>query len=221
MKIRCFSIAFGIVAVAATAAAAALAMPAPARLHEAPVSAEAAGIVLAQSIKERQLDEMPPVDAGRAPPAARTAPPPAPPLRATTRTAPPPADDELGPPAREVPPPPTSTSRTTPQPRAPTRLHEPGPARRAAPPSDEQPPALAAPARRPAPPAYDDPPRRADAPRRAPSTRSAFYSNCTQQCHLSCEASFETCNGDSSPAKPACVKKLESCRIERCSCRIQ
>jgi len=69
------------------------------------------------------------------------------------------------------------------------------------------------------PPVYDDPPpRRVEVPRR-PQPRSNFATNCTAQCHLSCEASFEACNGDSSPAKPACVKKLETCRVERCSCR--
>jgi hypothetical protein len=104
-------------------------------------------------------------------------------------------------------------------------LQEPTPLHRAAPRVNEPPPPPpVTTTRRAPPPAYDDPPpTRADTPRRAPPTRpqqrSAFYANCTQQCHLSCEASFESCNGDSSPAKPACVKKLESCRVERCACR--
>ncbi|MCW5773311.1 MAG: hypothetical protein KIT16_16845, partial [Rhodospirillaceae bacterium] len=75
----------------------------------------------------------------------------------------------------------------------------------------------------PPPPAYRvaAPPPPPPSPPRRPPARSAFYSNCTQQCHLSCEASFEACNGDASPAKAACVRKLESCRTERCACSFQ
>jgi hypothetical protein len=222
MQIKCFSIAFGLTLAAAMGVAAA-----PLRV-DLPPRDSALDVVLAQSVKERDLEAVPPVDAGRAPPpAARTSPPaysapPVPPApRTTTRMAPPPAaEDESRPPAREVPPPPSSTTRVTPPP--PARTQEPTPIHRPAPRVDE-PPVTATPSRRA--PGYDDPPpaRRADAPRRAPPTRpqqrSAFETNCTQQCHLSCEASFESCNGDSSPAKPACVKKLESCRVERCSCR--
>ena len=195
MRIKRFSI---VLAVAATAGTAALA--APPRAIEDPAGA-AAGIVLVQSVKERPLDAVPPVDTGSAPPpAARTGPPPPPPVppapRLSTRTAP--ADDDAGPPARETPPPPTSTSRyAPPAPPAPPRTRE--PAYKAAP-------------------RYEEPPA-ASAPRRPPPARSTFAANCTQQCHLSCEASFEACNGDSSPAQPACVKKLEACRVERCACR--
>lgn len=218
MQIRRFSIAFGLIA----AASAALAAPAP--FGSAPTSPAADGIVLVQSVKERDLEAVPPVDAGRAPPpAARTSPPstysPPPAPRTTMRSAPA-TEDESRPPAREVPPPPTSTTRVTP----PTGAQQPTPLHRAAPRVDEPPPpppVTAMPSRRA--PAYDEPPppRRADTPRRGPQPRSAFYANCTQQCHLSCEAAFEACNGDSSPAQPACVKKLEACRVERCSCRIQ
>ena len=228
MQIRRFSIVF-----AMTAAAAAAAMAAPGRRVDMPASPAVSHLVLVQSVKERELEAVPPVDAGREPPpAARTSPPaysaPPPPVppapRMTRRPAPPAAaEDESRPFTREVPPPPTSTTRVAPPP-AP-RVQEPAPVHRAAPRIDEPPPVTAT--RRVPPPAYDDPPpaRRADTPRRAPPTRSqersAFYANCTQQCHLSCEASFEVCNGDSSPAQPACVKKLESCRVERCACRIQ
>jgi hypothetical protein len=198
MRIKSFSI---IVAVAAMTGASAMA--APPRALEALVYAAPADIVLAQSVRERDLQAVPPVDAGRSPPSIeRTGPPAPPPVptapRLSTRTPPPP--DDAGPPSREVPPPPSSTSRysATPPP-APPRAQE--PAYRAAPRINEPPPV-----------------RRADTPRRPP-TRSAFYANCTAQCHLSCEASFEACNGDSSPASPACVKKLEACRVERCACR--
>ncbi len=200
MRIKSFSI---IVAVAAMAGA--NAMAAPPRALEALPGAQVAGIVLVQSVRERDLHAVPPVDTGRSPPSVeRTGPPAAPPVptapRHSTRT-PPAADDDAGPPSREVPPPPTSTSRySAPPPPAPPRAQEP--------------------AYRAAPRVYEPPPvRRADSPRRAPSTRSAFYANCTAQCHLSCEASFEACNGDASPANPACVKKLEACRVERCACR--
>lgn len=197
MRIKSFSI---IVAFAAATGAAAAAPP---RALDGLSGAAAGGIVLAQSVKERPLDAVPPVDTGRAPPSTdRTGPPPPPAVppapRSSTRAAPPPAADD-DPPAREMPPPPTSTSRYAPPP--PARAQE--PATRPAPRVDEPPPA-----------------RRADTPRRPPAARSAFAANCTQQCHLSCEASFEACNGDSSPAKPACVKKLESCRVERCACRL-
>jgi hypothetical protein len=64
-------------------------------------------------------------------------------------------------------------------------------------------------------------PPQARVPHRAPPERSTFYARCTEQCHLSCEASFEACNRDASPAKPECVRKLEACRVEQCSCRFQ
>jgi protein TonB len=192
MRIKSFSI---IVTIAAVCGAPAMA--APPHGFEGP-AADVAAIVPVQSVKERDLEHVPPVDRGRAPPPAERAGPPAPPPRLSTRTPPPAADDDGGPPSREVPPPPTSTSRYSATPPPPQV-----PAHRADPRSEEAPPA-----------------RRADTPRRAPTARSAFYANCTQQCHLSCEASFEACNGDSSPASPACVKKLESCRVERCACRI-
>jgi hypothetical protein len=226
MKIKRFSMSVGFAAALATAAVAS-ATAAPARPGNLHISTADGAVVLVQSVKERPLEELPPVDAGRTPPPSTRANPPAPvppAPRVSTRSGPTPADDESRPPAREVPPPPTSTSRVTPPP-PPARYQEPTPIHRAAPRGDDAPPATAAPSRRAAPPAYEEPPppRRADTTRRTPSTRpqerSAFYSNCTQQCHLSCEASFEACNGDSSPAKPACVKKLESCRIERCACR--
>ncbi len=197
MQIKRFSIVLAVAAMAAAESNAA-----PPRAAQIPAGADV-HIVLAQSVKERDLESVPPVDAGRtAPPPAHRAGPPAPPPvppapRLTTRAAPPPAADDDAPPAREMPPPPTSTSRYTPPPPVPPRAQE--PAYRPAPRTDE--PAAAA-------------------PRRPPPTRSAFYSNCTQQCHLSCEASFEACNGDLSPAKPACVKKLETCRVERCACRL-
>ncbi len=213
MRIKSFSI---IVAFAAATGATAAAPP---RALDGLPGAPAGEIVLAQSVKERPLDAVPPVDTGRAPPSTdRTGPPPPPAVppapRSSTRAAPPPAADD-DPPSREMPPPPTSTSRYAPPP--PARAQEPAP--RPAPRIDEPPPAASAPRR---PPSYEEPTpaRRADTPRRPPATRSAFAANCTQQCHLSCEASFEACNGDSSPAKPACVKKLESCRVERCACRL-
>ena len=184
---------------------------APAAAETPPlVGDEGARIEFAQGFKETPLEDLPAVDKDRGQPPARTTglpkPPPVPPTpRVTTRT-PPPADDESGPPAREVPPPPRALpparSATAPPP---PRMDDPPLRRAEPPPRAEEPPA-----------------RRADTTRRPPARpveRSSFYANCTQQCHLSCEASFEACNGDSSPAKPACVKKLESCRIERCSCR--
>ena len=200
MHIKRFSFVF---AIAGTTSAAAMAAP----LHAPAVPDRAAPpIVFVQSVKERDLQAVPPVDAGRDPaPPARTGPPPPPPVPPAPRLSnrkPPPATDDSAPPAREVPPPPTSTSRYTPPPPPP---QEPAPRYQPAPRVDAPP----------APPA-----RRADTPRRAPPQRSTFYANCTQQCHLSCEASFEVCNGDSSPAKPACVQKLEACRVERCACRL-
>ncbi len=207
MRIRCFSFVF-----ATSAALAAPALAGPISVGERAPSSVDAAIVLVQSVKERDLEAVPPIDSGReqplAPrtsPPAYSAPPPPPPVppapRYSTRTAPPPADDDTSaPPAREVPPPPLSTTRVSPP--SPPRLTEPAPVYRAAP-RDE------------------GPSRRADAPRRIPSPRSAFDTNCTAQCHLSCEASFEVCNGDASPAKPACVKKLEACRVERCACRFE
>lgn len=169
---------------------------------------EGARIELAQGFKETPLEDLPAVDKDRVQPPARTTdrpkPPPVPPApRVTTRT-PPPADDESGPPARETPPPrtlPPTRSTTAPPP----RMDDPPPRRAEPPPRVEEPPA-----------------RRADTPRQPPARpveRSSFYAKCTEQCHLSCEASFESCNGDSSPAKPACVKRLEACRVERCACR--
>jgi hypothetical protein len=174
----------------------------------------AAPATFAQSVKENSLDDMPAVDKNRAPPTYRTTrPPPPPPVppapRVTTRT-PPPGDEEARPPAREVPPPPGTTTRRAPPP----RLNETPDTRRADTTRRAEPP----------PRLEERPARRAEPPRRPPSKtadRSAFYAKCTEQCHLSCEAAFEACNGDSSPAQPACVKKLESCRIERCSCRFE
>jgi hypothetical protein len=105
MTIKRFSIVFGLAALAAGTAAAS-----PLRFGAAAVAADD-GIVLVQGFKERQLEDMPAVDAGRTqPPPARTGPPPPPPVpqapRITSRTAPPPAaGDDDGPPARETPPP--------------------------------------------------------------------------------------------------------------------
>jgi len=162
-----------------------------------------------QTVREKPLDDLPAADRGAVPP-ARTAtnPPPPPPVpkapRVTTRTAPPPADmdrgadrgpnrdadDDDAPPARATPP-----SRDV---APPARSYEPPPSRRV----ERAPPA---------------PPARAYEP---PPARSAFAANCTQQCHLACEAAFEGCNVDASPAKPECVRKLEACRVQRCSCRM-
>ena len=124
MQIKRFSIVFGLAAVVAAAAFAA-----PARFGEAPRATATADFVLAQSVKEQQLEAVPPVDAGRTP-SARTAPPPPPPVppapRASTRPAPPlSADDDAHPPARTgppappaVPPAPRVTTRTAPPPAA-------------------------------------------------------------------------------------------------------
>jgi hypothetical protein len=159
----------------------------------------APALQLAQStFKETPLDDRPAVDREHGQPPARTSgpprPPAVPPAPPLTRRAPPP--DDAAPPARDVPPATRRSARTS---EPPARDYE-------RPRADDPPPRRAEPAR----PA-----------RRAPSERSAFYANCTQQCHLSCEAAFEACNGDASPANPACVRKLETCRVERCACRIR
>jgi len=127
-------------------------------------------------------------------------------------------DRGQGPPARATtPPPPPPVPKA---PRVTNRTAPPSGDDEAGPPARDTPPAgLRNPAR-----TVDPPPpaRRTErAPPAQPPSRSAFDANCTQQCHLACEASFEACNGDDSPAKPECVRKLESCRIQRCSCRIE
>ena len=88
MNIKRFSIVFGLVAAAGTAVAA------PPHLGDTTFMTADAGIVLVQSFKERQLEDLPAVDAGRAqPPGSRPPPPPpVPPApRVTSRSAPPPA----------------------------------------------------------------------------------------------------------------------------------
>ncbi len=78
---------------------------------------------------------------------------------------------------------------------------------------------LAAPTREPeiAPP----PTRRAEERRRvAPPPRSTAFAACTNRCIANCEMEFEQCNGGASPAKSSCVRQLESCRPERCGCRM-
>lgn len=192
-----FSLAIGLALVLGGAAGAELPKPAP------------SGLQLAQIVRETPLDDMPAVDRDRAfgrereAPAARTGPPPPPPVppapKVTTRAAPPPDDTERGPPVRSVPPPPGGD-----------------PAARAAPPQPQHRVTAPPPQYRvvaPPPPPDRPPPRRSE-------RGSSFAANCTQQCHLTCEASFEACNGDSSPATPACVRKLEACRTERCACRL-
>lgn len=199
----CLSVAFGI-------------GPAEA---EPPAAADRVVLELAQArVKESSLDDLPAVDKDRGPgPSRATRPPPVPPVppapRVTTRT--PPDDEETSPPPREVPPPGATSRRNLPPP---PRLNETPDTRRAdttrrvePPPRLEEPPPRRA----------GPPPREARRPPSGAADRSGFYAKCTEQCHLSCEAAFEACNGDSSPAKPACVKKLEACRVERCSCRFE
>jgi hypothetical protein len=147
-------------------------------------------------VREKPLDDLPALDRGAGPARTATNPPPPPPIpkapRVTTRTAPPPAYDTDRGANRDI-----------------DRDDDP-PARETAPPARTYNP----PAR-----TYE-PPRRVERAPVQPPARSAFASNCTQQCHLACEAAFEGCNGDDSPAKPECVRKLESCRVQRCSCRM-
>jgi hypothetical protein len=180
-------------------------------------------VQLAQMVRETPLDELDAVDRGRIGATRRSEPPPPPPVppvpQADSRSAPG-SSIERGPTVGTVPPPgaryDSSASARTPPEHLHPRVAVPPPrqARLAPPPPrySEPPPQRYS---EPPPRRYSEPP-----PRRAP-VQSSFYSRCTQQCHLSCDAAFEACNGDASPANPACVRKLESCRLDRCDCRMQ
>ncbi len=134
--------------------------------------------------------------------------------------APPEHEEEVAPPAREAAPTPrrdvvapTPPSRNADfLPPVPTRESDAARRRTVAAPVDVPVTTVPAPARD----------TRGGQERRAapPPSRSTAFAGCTNRCLANCEMEFEQCNGGASPARSSCVRQLESCRPERCGCKM-
>lgn len=201
-------------------------------------------------VREERLEELPAVDTDRSyrsathatrranPPPLRDAAPPvaeteSPPANTQSRRSgrlrietyrnqpetPPESNEDIASPNRETAPPPRRDAVAAPRrsrdadflPPVPTRETDSARRRAVAAPIDVPVTAV--------PPAMRDS-RRADGRRATPPPRSTAFAACTNRCIANCEMEFEQCNGRASPAKSSCVRQLESCRPERCGCKM-